>query len=47
MGYVLQETERQLRDMQKLNKTHEENALKRDKAIKGLSDLIQGHEVKV
>ncbi len=33
--------------MEKLNKTHEENALKRDKAIQGLVQVIHKKEKEV
>ena len=43
----VQSLEKQVQDMEKVNKSHEENALKRDKAIQGLAKVIQQRDKEV
>ena len=44
---MIKDAERQLVDIEKVNKSHEENALKRDKVIQGLASALHKREKEV
>jgi hypothetical protein len=44
---IFQTMTKKQRDLEKVNKTHEENALKRDQAIQGLAKVIMERDIEV